>query len=184
MAMARRTATTIRNNPSPLLPIRTKKAESPRSLPFFISLPPCRAADTFFLKAFFFRRETKNGRHNNATVRFYYINVPLERITDGKVETYAGVEAGNAVPAAAAGVVRRVQADAHGETDDDEVEVVAQARARADGRFGLSPRLRPRFSIRGLYFAFTGGLLCAAVLYAGRFYKIVGISAQTGSSKK
>ena len=48
MAMARRTATTIRNNPSPLLPIRTKKAESPRSLPFFISLPPCRAADTFF----------------------------------------------------------------------------------------------------------------------------------------
>ena len=36
MAMARRTATTIRNNPSPpYLPIRTKKAEPPRSLPFF-----------------------------------------------------------------------------------------------------------------------------------------------------
>ena len=35
MAMERRTATTIRNNPSPLLPIQTKKAESPRSLPFF-----------------------------------------------------------------------------------------------------------------------------------------------------
>ena len=181
--MARRTATTIRNNPSPLLPIHTKKAESPRSLPFFISLPPCRAADTF-LKAFFYRRETKSGRHKNATVRFYYINVPLERITDGKVETYAGVEAGKVVPAAAAGVVRRVQADAHGETDDDEVEVVAQARARADGRFGLSPRLPPRFSIRGPYFAFTGGLLCAAVLYAWRFYKVLKTFAQTSSSKK
>ena len=35
MAMARRTATTIRNNPSPYLPIDTKKAEAPRSLPFF-----------------------------------------------------------------------------------------------------------------------------------------------------
>lgn len=35
MAMARRTATTIRNNPSSPLPIHTKKAESPRSLPFF-----------------------------------------------------------------------------------------------------------------------------------------------------
>ena len=36
MAMARRTATTIRNNPSySHLPIHTKKAESPRSLPFF-----------------------------------------------------------------------------------------------------------------------------------------------------
>ena len=35
MAMARRTATTIRNNPSPLLPIRTKKGRGPRSLPFF-----------------------------------------------------------------------------------------------------------------------------------------------------
>ena len=58
--------------------------------------------------------------------------VPLERITDGKVETYAVLEAGNVVPAAAAGVVGRVQADAHVETDDDEVEVVAQARARAD----------------------------------------------------
>ena len=34
MAMARRTATTIRNNPSHL-PIDTKKAEAPRSLPFF-----------------------------------------------------------------------------------------------------------------------------------------------------
>ena len=100
------------------------------------------------------------------------------------METYAVLEAGNVVPAAATGVVGRVQADAHGETDDDEVEVVAQARARADGRFGLSPRLPPRFSIRGLYFAFTGGLLCAAALYAGRFYKIVGISAQTSSSKK
>ena len=109
---------------------------------------------------------------------------PSERITDGKVQAYAGVEAGNVVPAAAAGVVRRVQADAHGETDDDEVEVVAQARARADSRFGLSPRLPPRFQLRGLYFAFTGDLLCAAVLYAGRFYKIVGISAQTSSSKK
>ena len=61
------------------------------------------------------------------------------------METYAGVEAGNVVPAAAAGVVGRVQADAHVETDDDEVEVVAQARARTDGRFGLSPRLPPRF---------------------------------------
>ena len=40
------------------------------------------------------------------------------------------------------------------------------------------------FGIRSLYFAFTGGLLCAAVLYAGRFYKNAGISAQTGSSKK
>ena len=60
------------------------------------------------------------------------------------METYAGVEAGNVVPAAAAGVVGRVQADAHVETDDDEVEVVAQARARADGQFGLSPRLPPR----------------------------------------
>ena len=40
------------------------------------------------------------------------------------------------------------------------------------------------FGIRGLYFAFTGGLLCAAVLYAGRFYKIVGISAQAISSKE
>ena len=35
---------------------------------------------------------------------------PLERITDGKVETYAGVEAGNVVPAAAAGVVRKARA--------------------------------------------------------------------------
>ena len=60
------------------------------------------------------------------------------------METYAVLEAGNVVPAAAAGVVGRVQADAHIETDDDEVEVVAQARARADGQFGLSPRLPPR----------------------------------------
>ena len=30
------------------------------------------------------------------------------------------------------------------------------------------------FGIRGLYFAFTGGLLCAAVLYASRFYKVLG----------
>ena len=108
---------------------------------------------------------------------------PLERITDGKVETYAVLEAGNVVPAAAAGVVRRVQADAHVETDDDE-----------DGGRSASPRpcRRPVWaissaspldlSIRGL--AFTGDLLCAAVLYAGRFYKIVGISAQTSSSKK
>lgn len=36
MAMARRTATTIRNNPSPLLPHTYEKGrESPRSLPFF-----------------------------------------------------------------------------------------------------------------------------------------------------
>ena len=78
MAMARRTATTIRNNPSYSLSPHTyeKGRESPRSLPFFKSLPPCRAADTF-LKAFFYRRETKNGRHNNATVRFRCICVPL-----------------------------------------------------------------------------------------------------------
>ena len=30
------------------------------------------------------------------------------------------------------------------------------------------------FGIRGIYFAFTGGLLCAAVLYASRFYKVLG----------
>ena len=60
---------------------------------------------------------------------------PLERIADGKVETYAVLEAGDVVPAATAGGVGRVQADAHVETDDDKVEVVAQARARADGQF-------------------------------------------------
>ena len=37
------------------------------------------------------------------------------------------------------------------------------------------------FSIRGLYFAFTGGLLRAAVLYAGRFYKIFIMSAAFGN---
>ena len=37
------------------------------------------------------------------------------------------------------------------------------------------------FGIRSLYFAFTGGLLCAAVLYAGRFYKIFIMSAAFGN---
>ena len=68
----------------------------------------------------------------------------LERVADGEVQAHAVLEAGNVVPATLAGVVRRVQADAHVETDDDEDEVVAQARARADGQFGLSPRLPPR----------------------------------------
>ena len=39
------------------------------------------------------------------------------------------------------------------------------------------------FGIRGLYFAFTGGLLCAAVLYAGRFYKVLKTFVQASPSK-
>ena len=35
MAMARRTATTIRNNPSPISPYIRKRQSAPRSLPFF-----------------------------------------------------------------------------------------------------------------------------------------------------
>ena len=56
---------------------------------------------------------------------------------------------------------------------------------RNNPSYSLSPHTyeKGRESPRSLPF-FTGGLLCAAVLYAGRFYKIVGISAQTGSSKK
>ena len=93
---------------------------------------------------------------------------PSERITDGKVETYTGVEAGNVVPAAAAGVVKRVQADAHVETDDNEVGG-RSASLRPCRRSGLGYLLGfpLDFSIRGLYFAFTGGLLCAAVLLRG-----------------
>ena len=144
MAMARRTATTIRNNPSPPSPHTYEKGREP-ALPAFFSYPFLRVAQqTHFLKSLLLPEGNKKRTAQKCDRPLLLYKCPLERITDGKVETYAVLEAGNVVPAAAAGVVRRVQADAHVETDDDEVEVVAQARARADGRFGLSPRFSPR----------------------------------------
>ena len=82
----------------------------------------------------FLWQETKK-RTVRKVQRPLFINMlSLERVADGEVQAHAVLEAGNVVPAAAASVVRRVQADAHVETDDDEVEVVAQARARADSQ--------------------------------------------------
>ena len=85
------------------------------------------------------------------------------------MQAYAGVEAGNVVPAAATGVVGRVQAAAHVETDDDEVGG-RSASPRPCRRPGLGYLLGfpLDFSIRGLYFAFTGrpALRSRALLWA------------------
>ena len=55
----------------------------------------------------------------------------LERIADGEMVAHAFLEAGDVVVARLARLVGQVQADAHVETDDQEVHVVANAEARA-----------------------------------------------------